>query len=282
MTAPIRAWPAGEKVVRELRRGAHMVRVGGARAGFRFLREEVVANTWLRLREGQGLSAERARVECNLCGWRGSRFLTHCAAGYIDRNSFCPRCRSYARHRGFAWLLQHELAPAFAELARGAGRRILFAPEPGMARLLGQRLDRIEGADLDGGREGVTRVEDLQSLSLADGSVDFAAAFHVLEHVPDDRKALRELARVLSPRGRLLLCVPMSFERESTLEFGEARADLNEHWRDYGLDFASRLGEAGLAGRSYRLRRDVPREHFERLALSDEELHWLGRADAPR
>ncbi len=277
MSAPTRAWPAAEKVVRELRRGAHIWRVGGARAGLRFVREEVVANAWIRLREGQGLSAERARVECNLCGWRGSRFLTHCAAGYVDRNSFCPRCRSYARHRGFAYLLEHELAPEFARLAQSRGRRILFAPEPGMARLLGGRLERIEGADLDGGRQGVTLVEDLQALSLPDGSVDFAAAFHVLEHVPDDRKALRELARVLSPTGRLLLCVPMSFERSSTLEFGEARADLNEHWRDYGLDFAARLDDAGLRGRSFRLRRDVPPERFERLALIDEELHWLGR-----
>lgn len=280
MAVSDRAWPAGQKIVRELRRGAQMVRVGGLGAAFRFLREEVVANSWLRLREGRGLPAQRARVECNLCGWRGSRFLTHCAAGYVDRNSFCPRCRSYARHRGFAWLLEQELAPAFAELAHGGGRRILFAPEPGMARLLGKRLERIEGADLDGGREGVTLVEDLQSLSFADGSIDLAVAFHVLEHVPDDRRALRELARVLSPRGRLLLCVPMSFGRATTLEFGEARADLNEHWRDYGLDFASRLDEAGLRGRTYRLQRDVPREHFERLALSDEELHWLGRADS--
>lgn len=274
------AWPAGQKILRELRRGAHMVRVSGLRAGLRFVREEVVANTWVRLREGRGLSPERARVECNLCGWRGSRFLTHCAAGYVDRNSFCPRCRSYARHRGFAWLLEHEFAQAFEPLARGSGRRILFAPEPGLARLLSVRLQRIEGADLDGGREGVTLVEDLQSLSFADGSVDFAAAFHVLEHVPDDRRALRELARVLSPRGRLLLCVPMNFGRATTLEFGQARADLNEHWRDYGLDFAARLDEAGLRGRTYRLSSDVPREHFQRLALSDEELHWLGRADS--
>jgi SAM-dependent methyltransferase len=278
MSAPTRVWPAAEKVVRELRRGAHMLRVGGARAGLRFVREEVVANAWIRLREGHGVSAERARVECNLCGWRGSRFLTHCSAGYVDRNSFCPRCRSYARHRGFAFLLEHELAPEFARLARSGGRRILFAPEPGMASLLAGRLERIEGADLDGGREGVTLVEDLQALSLPAGAVDFAAAFHVLEHVPDDRKALSELARVLSPTGRLLLCVPMSFERSTTLEFGEARADLNEHWRDYGLDFAARLHDAGLRGRSFRLRRDVPPETFERLALIDEELHWLSRS----
>lgn len=276
MAPPFSAWPAGSKIVRELRRGGAMLRSGGLRAGWRFVREEVVGNTWLRLREGKGLPPERGRVECNVCGWRGSRFLTHCAAGYVDRNSFCPRCRSYARHRGFAWLLQHELLAEFARLAGGSGRRILFAPEPGMARLLGRHLDRIEGADLDGAREGVTLIEDLQALSFPDGSVDFVAAFHVLEHVPDDQRAMRELARVLAPGGRLLLCVPTTLARRETVEFGEPRADLNGHWRDYGADIGERLSGAGLEGRSFRLGRDLPRDVFERLALIDEELHWLG------
>lgn len=255
-----------------------MLRVGGARAGWRFVREEVIGNTWLRLREGKGLPPERARVECNVCGWRGSRFLTHCAAGYVDRNSFCPRCRSYARHRGFAWLLQHQLADELVRLASGKGRRLLFAPEPGVARLAGRHLDRIEGADLDGAREGVTLIEDLQALTLPDASVDFAAAFHVLEHVPDDRQAMRELPRVLAPGGRLLLCVPTTLTRRDTVEFGEPRADLNGHWRDYGTDVTERLREAGLTGTSFRLGRDLPRDAFERLALIDEELHWLGNA----
>jgi SAM-dependent methyltransferase len=257
-----------------------MWRVGGARAGWRFLREEVVANTWLRLREGNGLANGRARVECNVCGWRGSRFLTHCAAGYVERNAFCPRCRSYARHRGFAWLLEHELVGEFSTLARGSGRRLLFAPEPGVSRLLARHLDRLEGVDIDGAREGVSLVADAQALPLPDGSVDFAASFHVLEHVPDDRAALRELARVLAPGGRAIVCVPTDTSREETIEYGAALPELNDHWRDYGRDVVQRFAAAGLVGRTYRLSRDVPREVFERLALADEELHVLGRADA--
>lgn len=279
-------WPSSAKIARELRRGAQIARIGGVGAGWRFVREELVGNTWIRWREGRGVAAQHARVECNVCGWLGTRFLTHCAAGYVDRNSFCPRCRSYGRHRGFGWLLEHRLGAELARVAKVRGRRLLFAPEPGLASLLTRRLDAregpLEGADIDGGREGVSLVEDLQRLSLPDASVAFAAAFHVLEHVPDDRAALRELARVLAPGGRLLVCVPMSFERERTLEFGLARADLNEHWRDYGRDFVERLREAGLEGESLRLSRCVPAEVFARLALIDEELHWLGRAGEPR
>lgn len=277
MQRDLSAWPGGAKVARELRRGLDVLRVGGTRAGWRFVREEVLGNTWLRLREGRGLPEGRGRVECNVCGWRGSRFLTHCSAGYVDRNSFCPRCRSYARHRGFAWLLEHRLRDELTQLARGSGRRILFAPEPGVARLLGRYLDRLEGADLDGARAGVTLVEDLQALSFPDGSVDFAAAFHVLEHVPDDRRAMRELARVLSPSGRVLLCVPTTLTRRETLEFGAPREDLNGHWRDYGTEIVEHLRDAGLVGTSFRLARDLPVEVFSRLASIDEELHWLSR-----
>jgi SAM-dependent methyltransferase len=282
VNASPRTWPSSAKALRELRRGAAMWRVGGARAGWRFLCEEVVANTWLRLREGGGLANGRARVECNVCGWRGSRFLTHCAAGYVERNAFCPRCRSYARHRGFAWLLEHELVGEFSGLARGSGRRLLFAPEPGVAGLLARHLDRLEGVDIDGAREGVSLVADAQALPLPDGSVDFAASFHVLEHVPDDRAALRELARVLSPEGRAIVCVPTNTERDETIEFGAALPELNHHWRDYGRDVVQRFAEAGLVARTHRLSRDVPREVFDRLALADEELHVLGRADSVR
>jgi hypothetical protein len=98
--------------------------------------------------------------------------------------------------------------------------------------------------------------------------------------VPDDRLALRELARVLRPEGRCVLAVPTLFDCADTNEFGLARADLNGHWREYGRDFAERVHAAGLVGRSFRLSRDLPAEVYQRCALVDEELHWLQRADA--
>jgi len=92
------------KSLRELRRGWSIARAGGVRAGWVFVREEVVRNSLVRLAPG------RARVECNVCGWRGARFLTHCGAGYVNFDAFCPACMSYPRHRGFAYLLEHDLA----------------------------------------------------------------------------------------------------------------------------------------------------------------------------
>ena len=47
--------------------------------------------------------------------------------------------------------------------------------------------------------------EDLTGLSFADGQFRYAICWGVLMHVPDVRKALSELARVLAPGGQLVL-----------------------------------------------------------------------------
>lgn len=51
-------------------------------------------------------------------------------------------------------------------------------------------------------------VADIERLPLASGRFDVALVNEVLEHVPDDRGALREVFRVLRPGGRLLLFSP--------------------------------------------------------------------------
>jgi len=274
--------PPLSKVVHEFRRGFSIARHGGWGAGWGFVREELLRNSWVRmLPPGSG----RARVECNLCGWRGPRFLTHCGAAYIDRNAFCPRCRSYPRHRAFAWLLGNHLARELSALERADGLRLIFAPKSGMFALVSSHVARLEGVDLHPINGLVTRLEDLQALSLADDSVDFVSCFHVLEHVPDDRRALRELQRVLRPAGRLVLCVPMTLGRARTIDLGGPNVLLNDHCFDYGEDFQERLTTAGFSGTRYDLQHVVPAELRERLGTVPERMFWLHPTppgDSPR
>ncbi|MEP0766820.1 MAG: class I SAM-dependent methyltransferase [Fimbriimonadia bacterium] len=49
---------------------------------------------------------------------------------------------------------------------------------------------------------------DLQRLPFRTGSVECVVALDVLEHVSDDEDALKEIARVLSPNGTLVLSTP--------------------------------------------------------------------------
>jgi SAM-dependent methyltransferase len=264
---------AAAKALRELRRGATIARVGGPRAGWTFVREEILRNTWLRL--GPSPAPGRARVECNVCGWRGRGFLTHCGAGYVNLDAFCPRCMSYPRHRGFADLLEMRIARDIEALRPRGGLRLLFAPEPGMRMMLSRHVSGLEGVDLHRINELVVHVEDIQRLSFQDESVDFFSCFHVVEHVPDDRAALRELARVLRPEGLGIFNVPMTFGRRESICFGRANPLANGHWWDHGEDLAGRLGDAGFSGTGYRFASALTPERFDRLRLQDEMIFLL-------
>jgi SAM-dependent methyltransferase len=90
--------------------------------------------------------------------------------------------------------------------------------------------------------EGVPLLQfDLQRCPLPSGSVDGVVALNVLEHIPDDAVALRELARVLKPGGVLHLEVP------SGPELYDLYDDLLGHCRRYRMsEFCRKVESAGL------------------------------------
>ena len=119
-------------------------------------------------------------------------------------------------------------------------------------------LDRLEARrriSLDAGYDArdVDALASLTHLPLRDGSVDLLVCYHVLEHVPDDCAAMREIARVLSPRGIALLEVPIKMgvateeDPSATPEERLRRFGQVDHVRWYGDDFDARLADAGLA-----------------------------------
>ncbi len=115
---------------------------------------------------------------------------------------------------------------------------------------------------LDLARDDVAVRGDLSRLGFAAESFDFVLCNHVLEHVEDDRAAMRELVRVLAPGGWAVLTVPGPGPR---LGFPETLAETVEdpgvrspeerlrryghpgHLRVYGADLAGRLQAAGFA-----------------------------------
>jgi SAM-dependent methyltransferase len=134
----------------------------------------------------------------------------------------------------------------------GRRRRLLhFAPEPCLER----RLRRTPGlecrtADLEPGRADLR--EDITALSFRDRSFDIVLCSHVLEHVPDDRRALAELRRVIALDGTVLLAVPIrgatTDEDPTVVDAVERlrRFGQSDHVRFYGADFAQRVQSAGF------------------------------------
>lgn len=170
------------------------------------------------------------RFHCPCCDADIAAFVNIVTEGRVTWGSACPRCDSRSRHRGLALLLPRVIA----ELAP---RSVLhIAPEPILRRFFDGV--RYETADLhleDATHRGV----DLQAMPFADGSYDMLVCNHVLEHVPDDGRALAEIRRVLTERGVVVITVPGDFSRAHTVSFtGELP---NGHYRDYGRDFVPRL-----------------------------------------
>ena len=82
---------------------------------------------------------------------------------------------------------------------------------------------------------------DLQRIDRPSGSYDFVICNHVLEHVPDDAKALMEMARITSESGFIFLTVAMPHRLTTTTEWGYPDEKQHGHYRIYGMDIVTRF-----------------------------------------
>jgi SAM-dependent methyltransferase len=182
-----------------------------------------------------------------VCGSRVSRPFRPGPDGRPEAK--CPRCGSLERHR-FLSLLLGVLGPELRDL----DTLVEIAPSR-QSTLLLDRVEARRRVRLDAGHDGreVDALASLTALPLRDDSVDLLVCYHVLEHVPDDCAAMREIARVLSPRSIALLEVPIkrgvvteedlsASPEECVRRFGQ-----KDHVRWYGDDFDARLAAAGLS-----------------------------------
>jgi len=212
-----------------------------------------------------------ARVECPCCGWKGHRFHDYLEPGYVLPGVICPSCESHPRHRAlYLWL------KVSSDVLDRAGVALMFAPERSLADLwsTASRLQRIK-VDIDIARD-VDLVADIRALPFADGSVDLVWCHHVLEHVEDDRAAIRSLAAVLKRGvGELIVSVP-TVRGARTREFGAPDPLQTGHWRVYGDDFIDRLRECGLLAREIGFK--FSKRQVEMHVLFDEPVFQCVRA----
>ena len=169
------------------------------------------------------------------------------------------------------------------ELLAGADSLLHFAPE----WCLEHRLRRLEGiryvtADL------VARAElrlDITRLGLPDAAFDAIICSHVLEHVPDDRQAMRECHRVLSPGGWAIVMVPLNLGASETFEEPTITTPAererwfwqSDHVRLYAPDIADRLRAAGFDVLRERLACSIGPQQAARYGLLEADELFLCR-----
>jgi predicted SAM-dependent methyltransferase len=181
----------------------------------------------------RALSGKQA-FQCPLCGYAGPFADIYPDKG-TRRHAQCPQCWSGERHR------LHYLC--FRELAQQhdfSSMTVLHvAPDPFFRTFFGQWFKAQHTADLN--MAGVDFKVDLTALPFADASYDLVYASHVLEHIQDDRKAVREVHRVLRPGGLAILPVPIVSPH--TIEYPEPNRFDDFHWRAPGPDYFERYAE---------------------------------------
>jgi SAM-dependent methyltransferase len=218
------------------------------------------------------------RYFCPVCASRLRAFMRF---GLLPRE-WCPVCASMRRHR-LLWVFLAERTDLFD---RSTKRLLHFAPEAALER----RLKRTPGLDYvtaDLNDPGVMDRQDITCMSYEEDAFDGIVCSHVLEHVPDDRAAMRELARVLQPGGWAALMVPY-YDTGPTDEDAavvdpadrERRFGQHDHVRYYGRDIVDRLEEAGLQVEKVTGSQILTADQLERLQVDASEIIFFCRKPA--
>jgi SAM-dependent methyltransferase len=164
------------------------------------------------------------------------------------RHVLCPVCGCSDRERLLYLYLLNK-----TDVFKNHLKLLHIAPEPGIADIFNSKeyIDYVT-ADINQ-KNGMIKM-DIAHIQFRDNVFDFIICNHVLEHVVDDRKAMRELYRILKPGGRAILQVPVSLSLQNTYEdfsittkFGREEAfGQADHVRIYARDYKDRLEQAGF------------------------------------
>lgn len=147
-------------------------------------------------------------------------------------NYHCPMCHAVDRERLYALFLEQKLKECLGSTKL---KLLDIAPAKPLQRFI-KNQRRIEYRSADLFQEGVDDQVDIQDMQVyADASFDIFVCSHVLEHVPDDMAAMKELRRVLRPGGWGILMVPLNLKVES-IDEDPSITDPNERRRRFGQD----------------------------------------------
>ena len=205
----------------------------------------------------------------------GKSFKTFLPYGYgTQRNNvLAPGTLSLERHR-LLWLYLQNETDFFS-----APKKVLhFAPEQAFYnRFRNQKNLDYTTTDLLSPLADVKA--DICNLPFEDNAYDIILCNHVLEHIPDDLKAMQELYRVLKPGGMGIFQIPQDLNREITFE-DDSITDRNErakifgqydHVRVYGRDYFDKLRNVGF--------KVIEEDYTQKLSADQVEKFCLAKGE---
>ena len=127
-------------------------------------------------------------------------------------NVLSPSTYSLERHR-LLWLFLKTDTDFFTNV-----KKVLhFAPEQALYKRF-KKMKNLDYTTTDLNSPIADIKADICQLPFASNSFDFILCNHVLEHIPNDLKAMQELFRVMKPSGVGILQIPLDVNRKTTFE----------------------------------------------------------------
>ncbi len=206
----------------------------------------------------------------------GTSFRKFLPYGYESprENVLSPSTLSLERHR-LLWLFLKNRTDFFSKDLS----LLHFAPEQAFYKRF-KKLTNITYTTTDLNSPLADVKADICKLPFENDSFDVILCNHVLEHIPDDTKAMQELYRVLKPGGWGVFQIPQDLGREHTFEDNsitdkKERAKIfgqYDHVRIYGRDYFDKLRKIGFKVEEVDLTQDYTPEEIERYRLAKGEI----------
>ena len=208
----------------------------------------------------------------------GKSFKKFLPYGYGTQreNALSPSTLSLERHR-LMWLFLQDETDFFS--SKKTLKVLHIAPEQCFLDIFRKQknLDYTT-SDLESPIADVKA--DICDLPFDDNSYDIIFCNHVLEHIPDDKKAMQELYRVLKPNGMGIFQIPQDLNRKTTFEDNtiidkKERAKIfgqYDHVRVYGQDYFNKLRAIGFTVNEVDYTKKIAPEKLARFALMKGEI----------
>jgi len=193
----------------------------------------------------------------------------------IRKNVLAPGTFSLERHRLFWIYLKNE-----TDFFSATKKKVLhFAPEQAFYHQF-KKIKKIDYTTTDLFSPLADVKADICNLPFKDNEFDYIFCNHVLEHIPDDNKAMSELFRVLAPNGIGVFQIPQDLSREFTFEDDsikdpKERATIfgqYDHVRVYGRDYFDKLREIGFNVTAIDYTKKLTKKEIDKYRLAQGEL----------
>lgn len=206
----------------------------------------------------------------------GKSFKSFLPYGYGNQrnNVLSPSTLSLERHR-LLWLYLKNETNFFS-----AEKKMLhFAPEQAFYKRF-KKMKNLEYVTTDLNSPLADVKADICNLPFKDNEFDMILCNHVLEHIPDDTKAMEELYRVLKVGGMGVFQIPQDVNRDKTFEDHsitdkKERAKIfgqYDHVRIYGLDYFDKLRSIGFQVDEVDYTSKLSEENITRYCLAKGEI----------